>query len=179
MTLVGWPSKMSLTHILPQQNNLASIHRQVCLCGSFGFQVGDHKTTGQSKAKESNFEKPGTYPSDWLGNDGAGCRFRTPLYPLRTQLRPHLALVLAPAPWSRDLGGVMPNCVSGNIGMGLGASYESWNGPWTSFSPLGHSLGNPGGQSAKLGQTVDCGRALYLALAAPSHSPWAVLLAWT
>lgn len=53
VTSALWKNKVSLIFVsFPPNNNLAPIHKQKCLCGSFGIQVGNCETTVEHKTEE-------------------------------------------------------------------------------------------------------------------------------
>lgn len=62
-------------------NNLAFIRGQKCLCGSCGVQVGDCKIPVQSMNEESCFEKTGLHSSGWPTYHGPSYRPKASPYP--------------------------------------------------------------------------------------------------
>ena len=59
-------SDVPFMHPLFNNNNSASIHRQMCLHGSFGIQVGDGETWVQSKREENHYKQAGLSPGSWF-----------------------------------------------------------------------------------------------------------------
>lgn len=68
----------------------------------------------ESKNKESHFEKENLNPGGLLADCGLSYRPENSPIPVWTQLQPHLAFVLTPAPNAKGPGGVMPTCALSN-----------------------------------------------------------------